>query len=782
VENSNSPSVPLTFSFLLQNPELLGAGLLAAGALIFLIFVLPSLIFPEEEPSVRRLDAETSRPVSQEQTLSFARLEETFRRLSSGVGALEAASRSPASAPPPEDVRRLSQGLDGLKARLEEVRALTAPFSAGTHSQDNLLREVDQLAGRLGGLIPPDGKPGPAVPDAAWAERRAFMAQNLQDALRAAAERRRADTERAARRQGRIERRLERWRRAWRDRLERREALLGEETARILTALAEAGERRDRERARILEGRANLENGRTLLEGEKTRLAETVQRAEEERAVAEKEILAFEEKAQSLVQEIEKLEALRKEEAAAASDGVQKLRGQAREDARAWREKLTGLEKTSAIQRLEEENKLATVLDEAKKELDGLQSSLVEEEAGLKRDKKDLQDRARAAAEKTVEESRRALSVRADRWAEVESVAAKRREAEEALRKEKEDFAREAEAVRSWAAGRRRTLEALLARALGQAQTALDSARAERERREAELSSEKESLRQDIGLLRSKGEAELAARRELLETAARAHESRLEALRLEEEELRTRSVALGREAERLKEQAEKEHEKAQVRLARRRAAHEKVYIEAKTLGEARVTAAAREDSEERTEAATLEKRLAVRRRRFDALRERRRRAADELVRRAQVALDEALAAQRDAEARLQDRVLSAESRGEEDKALRDRLKALPRLLAQTESSATNQFKQEASLEMVRISEDIENRWEALKESAALHHGALGKLRDRLSDAEKGLLREETDFQNFLAEVRGQIVFLDGLRRFFAALRLPAETSVKSEVA
>jgi len=773
----------LTFSFLLQNPALLGAGLLAVGALIFLIFVLPSLIFPEErDPSFRPLDDETPRPVSQEQTLSFTRLEETFRRLSLSAGALEAASRASASAPPPEEVRSLSRGLDGLKALLEEVRTLTGSLSAGTNAQENLRREVDQLAGRLGGLLQPEIMPGPEVPEAARAERRAFVNQSLQESLRAAAELRRTENERTARRQARIERRLERWRRAWRDRLERRESYLGLETARLQTALAAAGERRDRERTQILEGRADLEKGRSLLESEKTLLAETVQRAENERAAAEKEILAFEEKVRVLAKETEQTQAHRKEETAAAVESFEKLRREAREDARAWRGKLADLEKTSAVQGVEEANKLATVVEDAKKELDHLRSSLAEEEARFAREKKEFEERARVAAEKSIEENRRAQALRADRKTEVEAAEGKRKEAEDALRKEKEDFARETGAVRSWAAGRRKTLEDLLSKAQAEAQAALGAARGERERREAELAAEKEFLRRDTGLLRSKGEAEAAARRQLLEGAAHAHESRLEALRLEEEELRTRSVASEREAARLRNQTENEHEKAQARLARRRAAHEKVYIEAKTRGEALVTTAAREESEERMEAVTLEKRLAVRRRRFDALRERRRRAADELVRRAQTAIDEALAAQRDAESRFQERVRSAEARVEEDKVLRDRLKTLPQLLADAESSATNRVKQEASLEMGRLSEDIEQRWEALKGSASRHHAALGNLRDRLSDAEKGLLREETDFQNFLSEVRGQIVFLDGLRRFFAALRLPTEASVKSEVA
>ena len=688
-----------------------------------------------------------------------------------------------AAVPSAQALQKIYSDLEGMKRGLDELRALTGPLTASARNQEIFRLELDRTTGKMKEFLSTiaAAAPGPSPMEDARAAQRAFIAGSLDDAIQRVAAAKSMERERQEKRRARMVRLLDRWRQAWRERLERHDSSLREEMARTDAAKAAASDRLNQERARLAEHRAALEGGRILVEEDRRRLAESVRKAEDELRRREEEIRGWEEKTRTIAGEISSLENRRREEAQAAATDLERLKREAKEERKSWRERMNSLEASAAGARTEGERTLSVVLEEGARDLNGLRSGISEEEARLAREKSDLESEARAFAERSTRESREALERVELRRTEAESLEAKRRELEEALQKEKNDFAAEVDTLRSWSEARARTLRLLLTKSENESQAALAAVKAERARRETELSAEKERLRAEIEALRRKGEMERVSRAGILEEARLRHEGRLESLRLEERELESRSAALSRETELLKTEIESLAEKSKARLLRRRAAHDKIYAETKQRGESKATIVAMEEMKERAAVEALERRLQLRRRRFDGLRERRRREAEELVHRAQVSLDEALEAQCRTESQVMERVRSAEGQARDWAAFRDRLKKVPVQISEGEAAAGARDKGEFSSELSRLSSEGERRWEELKASTARHRGVLSDIQNRLGSADEGLAREETDFQQFLSAVQAQTVYLDGLRRFFKTLRPSVEILVRSEV-
>jgi hypothetical protein len=757
---------------------MLGLGLLAAGALVWIVFALPSFVFPEEKE--KRFRPVVPPPVrSDDLSLIYARMTQSFRTSTSGVVAPVApvAVRTPSSTV--TTAFRESPHSSPIAAPEIRVAAAPSPRAAAPMIAEPPLPPA-----------PPDPVRAPDVPpsqirsflDDARGERFQFVSEEASNILkraeddrRRADEARRAEASRRERRQARLVRRLERWRAAWRERLSQREAALRAETHRVEASRAEVSSRWEKERARLAAERATLSDARGRLEGD--RAASAASRAEAEASLRrmESEILQWESKIQELTQAVTSLETLRRDEARTGAVDMERIRKDAREEGRAWREHRRALEASVAAEMAEKERTLSVVMENAQRETESLRRLLADESASFARDKADLEAQARVIAEEAMRQTRELQERLAARRTMAEKIDALHRASREALQRERDAFAREIATLRSWAEGRMTTLREASAKAQQAARTALEALAAKKAGIEAALSEEKRMLRRDVDQYRAKADEDRAARAKLLSDARRAHQERLEAMRLEESSLEARIAALTREVDAYKEATLKAEAKAKERILRRKVAHEKVYVAARAAGDEKLRLAALDEQSVGASVSFLERRLEVRRRRFALLRDRRRQAFQGVVARAQATLDEALSAQARIEAAAKAQLTATSARKQEWTDFRGRMSGLAASVPGEEAKAVEAFKEAAAREMTDLSATVSQRWKELNEATRRGRDAMPTLASHLSAADRALSAEETDFQSALSAVRDQAVFLDRLRVFFRSLR-PAVTS------
>jgi hypothetical protein len=276
-----------------------------------------------------------------------------------------------------------------------------------------------------------------------------------------------------------------------------------------------------------------------------------------------------------------------------------------------------------------------------------------------------------------------------------------------------------------------------------------------------------------VGVLQGTAAAERARFEESLKQAEAEHRERLAALAREESSVKDRLAALETETNALKAQAERLRAKASDRLIRRRAAHERTYVQARQAAESRDAADQIRLAGERAAVQSLEARLSARRRRMETLRARRRDAVAALLAGARSSLEAAVEAQRRTEGLVQERVAALKKREASWQMLRKRWADAPRWIADSEEAGAARVEMTSGGEMARLLADAERRGEEVRQAFVQNAEALRLAAARFKAAEASLDRDETDFREVLDLVEAQTGRLARLKDFFQAVRLPA---------
>jgi hypothetical protein len=777
----------------------MGLGLLAAGAGLLIVFVLPGFIFPPEEPSVSRNrpfvpSASRSEPLADLTPVLQESIEFVYRPLAVRLAALES---RPDPVPTAAELRRLYDGLDGLKRNMDDVRSLVTPLSAGARERQDLSRHVESLMQKAGVLPSADTLPPLDVSQAglgqarrerlALSEESAALAREnvarLTALLSAGARAREAAAARRERARLRLARRLDAWREAWRGRLaQEARALAGEQKA--------LEERRRALEMRLADERAKgspqdvVAAGARALDEDRHKFEEDVRRpAEARQAALEKEILSLREKAEAMRLEIVSLEERRTKDGAGAAESAAAERRRAREDQARWRASMKASAEDAAALRAKEEAEFKALQERGAREAAILAEELKRCRESLDKDRAALaaaEASFRASSEKESGEAARKVN---DLKAQVAGLEKTRDFLTDTLRREIDEHQKEMSSLRAWSAERSLTLQTLSSKAASDVASSIDKLRARREDLARGLARDQDAARKDLSDFQAAGAADRArfeADRRRLEGE---HRERLASLAREEESLKGELDRLEKKTESLKLQAGRLRMKAKERLFRRKAAHERSYAEAKQRSESQAAGDAARLSAETASLKALEARLEVRRRRLNLLKDRRRQALALLLEQAQAALAAAAQAHGRTEGLARQRLAALKAREEAWQALQARWTDAPRRIEEGLEAAEARVEISSHDERANLEAAAERRSEEVRRLFSENKAALARAAARLAETDARLDGEETSFREVLDAVESQALRLERLRGYFHALRLDDTASAaRSEVA